>query len=283
VLSPGHGAHTLEGPGRFVIFSGERSSGPFVSVYPDSDKVSVCPGIEPGGLNALRLVRAGSVDYWHGEGNGPVAPASVTREPKAVPRPLTINIGDLTFEPGDGWRWAPLGDPGGRTPPRRSGARARSRGGLWPLPLRARARAGAPRARWHAHRAARRGRAVAVIRRSRLPAGRSSRSAQTIQLQQRTARVLLLWTTGFPAAICTPRRANGCWPEPAGLLSAAFAMDEQLQLSGAAYRALSMPFYMERLVIAASLPQAYAGRGQAAVRWSRGRRRRSERWRAGGM
>ena len=46
-FAPGHrGAHTLEGPGRFVLFSGERSSGPFVSVYPDSDKLSVWPGAD---------------------------------------------------------------------------------------------------------------------------------------------------------------------------------------------------------------------------------------------
>jgi uncharacterized protein YbjT (DUF2867 family) len=37
------------------------------------------------------------------------------------------------------------------------------------------------------------------------------------------------------------------WPKPAGLLSAAFAMDAELERSGAAYRALSMPFYMENL------------------------------------
>jgi uncharacterized protein YbjT (DUF2867 family) len=37
------------------------------------------------------------------------------------------------------------------------------------------------------------------------------------------------------------------WPRPAGLLSAAFAMDAELKRSGAAYRALSMPFYMENL------------------------------------
>ncbi len=37
------------------------------------------------------------------------------------------------------------------------------------------------------------------------------------------------------------------WPKPAGLLSAAFAMDAELQRTGAAYRALSMPFYMENL------------------------------------
>ncbi|MFE3521478.1 NAD(P)H-binding protein [Streptomyces sp. NPDC059161] len=38
------------------------------------------------------------------------------------------------------------------------------------------------------------------------------------------------------------------WPAPAGLLSAAFAMDAELGKSGAAYRALSMPFYMENLL-----------------------------------
>ncbi|MBY8877226.1 NAD(P)H-binding protein [Actinacidiphila acidipaludis] len=38
------------------------------------------------------------------------------------------------------------------------------------------------------------------------------------------------------------------WPEPAGVLSAAFAMDAELRTSGAAYRALSMPFYMENLL-----------------------------------
>ncbi|MFZ0387545.1 MAG: NAD(P)H-binding protein [Solirubrobacteraceae bacterium] len=37
------------------------------------------------------------------------------------------------------------------------------------------------------------------------------------------------------------------WPKPAGLLSAAFAMDAALERSDAAYRALSMPFYMENL------------------------------------
>ncbi|MET9494379.1 NAD(P)H-binding protein [Streptomyces sp. NPDC006552] len=38
------------------------------------------------------------------------------------------------------------------------------------------------------------------------------------------------------------------WTAPAGMLSAAFAMDEQLASSGAAYRALSLPFYMENLL-----------------------------------
>ena len=47
------------------------------------------------------------------------------------------------------------------------------------------------------------------------------------------------------------------WPTPAGVLSAAFAMDAELGRSGAAYRALSMPFYMENL-----LRQLDAIRGQ---------------------
>lgn len=38
------------------------------------------------------------------------------------------------------------------------------------------------------------------------------------------------------------------WQGRAGLLSAAFAMDAVLSASGAAYRALSLPFYMENLV-----------------------------------
>ncbi|GAA5156192.1 NAD(P)H-binding protein [Amycolatopsis dongchuanensis] len=37
------------------------------------------------------------------------------------------------------------------------------------------------------------------------------------------------------------------WPKPAGLLSAAFAMDAEFERTGVAYRALSMPFYMENL------------------------------------
>lgn len=38
------------------------------------------------------------------------------------------------------------------------------------------------------------------------------------------------------------------WTAPAGVLSAAFAMDAELTKSGAAYRALSLPFYMENLL-----------------------------------
>lgn len=38
------------------------------------------------------------------------------------------------------------------------------------------------------------------------------------------------------------------WPRPAGVLSAAFAMDAEFTECGAAYRALSMPFYLENLL-----------------------------------
>jgi uncharacterized protein YbjT (DUF2867 family) len=38
------------------------------------------------------------------------------------------------------------------------------------------------------------------------------------------------------------------WPHRAGLLSAAHAMDAELEDSGAAYRSLGMPFYMENLL-----------------------------------
>ncbi|GHG07402.1 MULTISPECIES: NAD(P)H-binding protein [Amycolatopsis] len=38
------------------------------------------------------------------------------------------------------------------------------------------------------------------------------------------------------------------WAKPAGVLSAAFAMDAELEESGAAYRAVSPPFYLENLL-----------------------------------
>src|SRR5439155_14663755 len=56
----GHfGAHTLKGPGRLVIFATGHDGEPYMSVYPDSDKVSGPEGI---------LLRSSAVSYWHGEG-----------------------------------------------------------------------------------------------------------------------------------------------------------------------------------------------------------------------
>jgi uncharacterized cupin superfamily protein len=70
----GHlGAHTLKGPGRFVIF--DTAGDPYMSVYPDSDKVS-----GPGGI----LLRSSAVGYWHGEG-GPSEPVEPEREPETSP------------------------------------------------------------------------------------------------------------------------------------------------------------------------------------------------------
>jgi uncharacterized cupin superfamily protein len=206
----GHrGVHTLEGPGWFVLFSGEQSPGPFVSVYPDSDKVSVFPGIEADRLNALRLVRAGSVDYWHGEGSDPVPPASVTREPEGVPGPPTVNIRDLTFEPGEGWRWGPLGgavgaerldgavlelDPGADFGPYRYEYGRE----LWLFVL-----AGTPTVE-HAEgeRSLARGDLACF---PEGPAGGRS----VLNRSSETVHVLLLWTTGFPAAVCYPK--TGEW------------------------------------------------------------------------
>lgn len=75
------GAHALEGPGRFVIFSTGAEREPYMSVYPDSDKVSGPEGI---------LLRSSAVDYWHGEGTG--APPEPVRAPRssAAASPLPI-------------------------------------------------------------------------------------------------------------------------------------------------------------------------------------------------
>jgi uncharacterized cupin superfamily protein len=78
----GHrGAHTLKGPGRFVIFAAGHDVEPWLSVYPDSDKVSGPEGI---------LLRSSAVGYWHGEGTGePSEPDEVVREPEtSPPRPV---------------------------------------------------------------------------------------------------------------------------------------------------------------------------------------------------
>lgn len=207
---PGHrGAHTLEGRGRFILFSGEQSSGPFVSVYPDSDKVSVFPGIEADGLNALRLMRAGSVDYWHDEGNGPVAPPAITREPEGVPGPPAVNARDLILTPGEGWRWAPLGDAVGGE--RLDGAVLELEPGadfgpyryeygreLWLLVL-----AGTPTVQ-HAKGE----QALSPGDLACLPEGPAG-GRNVLNRSGQSARVLLLWTTGFPAAICYPE--TGEW------------------------------------------------------------------------
>jgi uncharacterized cupin superfamily protein len=78
----GHrGAHTMKGPGRFVIFDAGRDAEPWMSVYPDSDKIS-----GPGGI----LLRDSAVSYWHGEG-GPSEPVEFAREPESSPPQPAVN------------------------------------------------------------------------------------------------------------------------------------------------------------------------------------------------
>jgi uncharacterized cupin superfamily protein len=80
----GHiGAHTLKGPGRFVIFAAGHDVEPYMSVYPDSGKVSGPEGI---------LLRESAVSYWHGEGTaGPSEPVEIVREPKGSPPQPAVN------------------------------------------------------------------------------------------------------------------------------------------------------------------------------------------------
>jgi uncharacterized cupin superfamily protein len=92
----GHlGSHTLKGPGRFVILATGQYDEPYMSVYPDSDKVSGPEGI---------LLRSSAVGYWHGEGTaGPAEPAEIVREPLRSPPQPAVNVLALPDEA------APLG------------------------------------------------------------------------------------------------------------------------------------------------------------------------------
>ncbi len=84
------GCHTVKGPGRFVIFATGRHVEPWMSVYPDSAKVSGPEGI---------LLRSSAVGYWHGEGTaGLRAPDEVTRDVESrSPRPV-VNVSALPIE-----------------------------------------------------------------------------------------------------------------------------------------------------------------------------------------
>ena len=99
----GHlGAHTLKGPGRFVIFATGQHVEPYLSVYPDSDKVSGPEGI---------LLRSSAVGYWHGEGTaGQSQPVEIVREPRHSPPQPAVNLLVLRAEatdphPPTGWRY----------------------------------------------------------------------------------------------------------------------------------------------------------------------------------
>jgi uncharacterized cupin superfamily protein len=208
-FTAGHrGAHTIEGPGRFIIVSGERSSGPFVSVYPDSDKVSVAPGIEPNDLNALLLPRAGSVDYWHGEGSGPVRPATVTRESEGVPRPPVVNVQSLNSESAAGCMWIGLGEALqgeqldaailGLEPTAEFGPYRYDYGReLWLMVL-----TGTPTLM---HRQQEQPLSPGDL--VCLPEGPAG-GRSLLNRGAATARMLLLWTTGYPTATCYPDSAE---------------------------------------------------------------------------
>jgi uncharacterized cupin superfamily protein len=95
---PGYaGAHTASGPGRFVVLSTD-APGPYIAVYPDSDKVAVAVDER----NVLVLLRGSSVDYWHGEGTeGLTDSVQVPREPAAPSRPV-VNALTLALPGGSG-------------------------------------------------------------------------------------------------------------------------------------------------------------------------------------
>ena len=91
----GHlGAHTVSGPGRFVIFDTGHDVEPYMCVYPDSDKVSV-----PGGI----LRRSSAVGYWHGEGAAERSEsAEADREPATAERQPVVNVLEGLQPPGAG-------------------------------------------------------------------------------------------------------------------------------------------------------------------------------------
>jgi uncharacterized cupin superfamily protein len=84
------GAHTMTGPGRFVIFATCQPVEPWMSVYPDSDKVSGPEGI---------LLRSSAVGYWHGEGTaGSQPPANVARDAESPPPRPVVHVPTLPIE-----------------------------------------------------------------------------------------------------------------------------------------------------------------------------------------
>ena len=93
------GSHTVKGPGRFVIFATGHHVEPWMSVYPDSAKVSGPEGI---------LLRSSAVGYWHGEGTaGSQPPGEVTRNDDSPPPRPVVNVSALPIDVRD--RPAPVG------------------------------------------------------------------------------------------------------------------------------------------------------------------------------
>jgi uncharacterized cupin superfamily protein len=88
------GSHTVAGPGRVVIFSAglDGWGSVNVSVYPDSDKLSV---------GGAMFRRAEAIAAWTGEVPEPVQ-AQAPGEPCPAVELMAIDVGPLPAEPGDG-------------------------------------------------------------------------------------------------------------------------------------------------------------------------------------
>jgi uncharacterized cupin superfamily protein len=72
------GVHTVQGPGRVVVFSAGASGWgeAFVTVYPDSDKIAAAPGV--------MFRRSDAIDSWLGDASDGPGPA---RSLRALPGP----------------------------------------------------------------------------------------------------------------------------------------------------------------------------------------------------
>ena len=80
-----------------------------------------------------------------------------------------------------------------------------------------------------------------------VPPNPQAPSAQQHYLRFADAAAAAIQRHGVSHVVGVSSAGHG-WAKPAGVLSAAFAMDAVLGASGAAYRALSMPFYLENLL-----------------------------------
>lgn len=80
-----------------------------------------------------------------------------------------------------------------------------------------------------------------------VPPNPAASSAQEHYLDFARAGAAAIRRHGVGHVVAVSSAGHG-WTEAAGVLSAAFAMDAELAASGAAYRALSLPFYMENLL-----------------------------------
>lgn len=83
------GVHTFHGPGTFVVFSTGTHREPWMSVYPDSGKVSGPEGI---------LLASSRSEYWRGEGSWEPSQDSELDQPRSrelVPSQQIVNLNSL--------------------------------------------------------------------------------------------------------------------------------------------------------------------------------------------